>query len=136
MGSDFLTRDELLEIEERLDMSEVQRATVRHILFRIEKINHGWLRAIRRSREVDKEKGAEKKENRTRIGGQDYFMFANRSVMEFFFTHRIIDQVGGLSKLPLTFHMQELLLELVGIRDRLGERMETNQWVNSHRAHR
>ena len=123
VGADFLHWEELVEIEERLDMNALQRTAVRHILFRIERRNYGWLRSLRRAKNIDKDKEA-KQGNKKLNDGQSYFMFTHRSVMEFFFTRQIIDRIGGLSKLPLTFHMQELLLEMVGIRDRLGDRME------------
>ena len=124
VGSDYLTREELDEIEERLDMNDLQRVAVRHILFRTEKRKYGWLRAARRPKNLEKDNQEEKLTLRRLNVGQETFMFVNRSAMEFFFILQVIDRIGGLSKLPLTFHMQELLLELIGIRDRLGERME------------
>ena len=124
VGSDYLTSDELETIEERLDMNDLQRAAIRDILFRIEKRKYGWLRAERRPKNLEKEKQEDTLVRRRLNAGQAHFMFTHRSVMEYFFTLQVIERIGGLSKLPLTFHMQELLLEMVGIRDRLGDRME------------
>ena len=168
VGSDYLTLEELEEIEDRLDMNAVQRAAIRHILFRMERKQFGRLRSLRRiknkqqvSREAKKDerqkKRLERKAKRLAKKGkqltepqeqpvlpllksptrkrwevlwtrgkdeQAVFMLAHRSIMEYFFTLQIIDRIGGLSHMPLTFHMQELLLELTGIRSRLGDRME------------
>ncbi|MBX2818575.1 MAG: pentapeptide repeat-containing protein [Rhodothermaceae bacterium] len=167
VGSDYLTSAELEEIEDRLDMSAVQRVAVRDILFRIENRNYSRLRALRRPKSESQKKREEKREERrlkleerrqkrlakqglpvealvvedpqkmksvarrkwealwsTSQDVQRYFMFSNRSLMEYLFAKQVIDRIGGLSHMPLTFHMQELLLELTGIQVRLGDRME------------